>query len=60
MEEEKTVWSPLCGKLKAGNNHLEIFTVGGNTILKRILQTYNAKAWIVFIWLMLGTSGGLL
>jgi hypothetical protein len=39
MEQEKTAWSPFCGKLKVGNSHVEIFTVGGNTILKRILQT---------------------
>jgi hypothetical protein len=32
-----------------GNNHVEVFTLDGKTILKRSLQKQNAMAWTEFI-----------
>jgi hypothetical protein len=34
--------------------------VGGRIILKYVLGTQRWRAWIGFIWLRIGTDGGLL
>jgi hypothetical protein len=34
--------------------------VGGWTILKRILETWDGMGWIGLVWLRIGTSGGFL
>jgi hypothetical protein len=34
--------------------------IGGRTILKRILKKYSGRVWTGFIWLRIGTGGGLL
>jgi len=45
--------------LKEGG-HLVNLVLGGEIILKWTLKQYDGKAWIEFIWLRRGTSGGLL
>jgi hypothetical protein len=41
-------------------NQWEDQDVGGLTILKWILERYDGMVWIRLIWLMIGTSEGLL
>jgi hypothetical protein len=41
-------------------DHWEDQGVGRWTILKRIFERYDGIVWIGLIWLMIGTSGGLL
>jgi hypothetical protein len=41
-------------------DHWEDRDVGGCTMLKWILERYNGMEWIGWIWLRIGTSGGLL
>jgi hypothetical protein len=43
-----------------GRNHLEDLGFNEGIILKWILGKYGGKVWIGFIWLRIGTSGGLL
>jgi hypothetical protein len=52
----------LCPKLNGNgdNGHWEDQDVGGCTILKGILESYDGMVWIELIWLRIGTSGGLL
>jgi hypothetical protein len=40
--------------------HWEDQNVGGRRILKWILERYDGMVWIGFVWLRIGTSGGLL
>jgi hypothetical protein len=41
-------------------DHWEDLVVGGWTILKWILETYDGMVWIGLIWLRIGTSEELL
>jgi hypothetical protein len=41
-------------------DHWEDKNIGGWTILKLILERYDEMEWIEWIWLRIGTSGGLL
>jgi hypothetical protein len=41
-------------------DHWEDQDVGGWTILNWILERYERMVWIGWIWLRIGTSGGLL
>jgi hypothetical protein len=43
-----------------GRNQLEDLGVDGMIILEWILGTNDGKLWTGFIWLRIGTSGGLL
>jgi hypothetical protein len=60
MEEMRNAYNILVGKLK-GRNQSEDFGVGGKIIIIiLILGKYGGKLWNGFIWLRIGTSGGLL
>jgi hypothetical protein len=41
-------------------DHWEDLDVGGRIILRRILERSDGVVWTGFIWLKIGTSGGLL
>jgi hypothetical protein len=43
-----------------GRDHVEDLDVDGRIILQCILGTYDGKVWTGFIWLRVGTGGGLL
>jgi len=43
-----------------GGGHLEDLVVDGKIILEWILRKQGREVWIGFIWLKIGTSGGLL
>jgi hypothetical protein len=43
-----------------GSGHLEDLSLGGKIILELILGKRGRKVWTGFIWLKIGTSGGLL
>jgi hypothetical protein len=43
-----------------GRDHLENIDVDGRVILKWILKKYGGRVYTRFIWLGIGTSGGLL
>jgi hypothetical protein len=43
-----------------GRDHLEDLSIDGRIILERILGKYDGNIWTGFIWLRIGTSGGLL
>jgi hypothetical protein len=43
-----------------GRDHLEDLGIDGRIIVERILWKFGGKVWTGFIWLRLGTSGGLL
>jgi hypothetical protein len=49
----------LVGNLM-GRDHLEDLGVDGNIILQWILGKWCGRVWTGFIWLRIGTSGGLL
>jgi hypothetical protein len=38
----------------------EDIDVGGRIILKRIFEKYGLGVWVGFVWLRIGTGGGLL
>jgi hypothetical protein len=42
-----------------GNRPKEDVDVGGRVILKRISERWDVVTWTGFIWLRIGTSGGL-
>jgi hypothetical protein len=52
----KNIWSENV----KGRDLSEETGVDGKIILKRILGKQGGKVWIGFIWLRVGTSGGLL
>jgi hypothetical protein len=41
-------------------DHYEVLGVGGLIVLKWILERWDTVVWTGFIWLTVGTSGGLL
>jgi len=43
-----------------GRDHLEDLGADGTIILEWILRKLGRKLWTGFIWLTIGTSGGLL
>jgi hypothetical protein len=43
-----------------GRDHSEDLGVNGSIILDCLLRKYGGKLWIEYIWLRIGTSGGLL
>jgi hypothetical protein len=43
-----------------GKDHAEDLRVDGRIVLKCILGKQGLAVWIGFIWLMIGTDGGLL
>jgi hypothetical protein len=43
-----------------GRDHAEDLVVNGRILLGGILGKYDGKVWSEFIWLRIGTSGGLL
>jgi hypothetical protein len=49
----------LVGK-NEGKDHSEDLGVDGKILLQWILGKYGGKVWNGFIWLRIGTSGGLL
>jgi hypothetical protein len=49
----------LVGNLK-GRDHSEDVGIDGRIILELILGKQVGKVWTGFIWLRIGTSGGLL
>jgi hypothetical protein len=57
--EMRNVYKILVGKLK-GRDHSEDLDVDRIIILERILEIQDGKMWTGFIWLRIGTSGGLL
>jgi hypothetical protein len=44
----------------AGRDHLQDTGMSGRVILEWILEKQGGKVWTGFIWLGIGTSGGLL
>jgi hypothetical protein len=42
-----------------GRNHKEDLDIDGMTVLKWILKKDDVRVWTGFIWLRVGTSGGL-
>jgi hypothetical protein len=42
-----------------GKDHSEDIGIDGKVILEWILGKYGRKMWTGFIWLRIGTSGGL-
>jgi hypothetical protein len=42
-----------------GKNHLENPSVNDRIILKWIFKKWNRETWAGFIWLRIGTGGGL-
>jgi hypothetical protein len=59
MEETRNAYKILVGK-RGGKNYSEDLGVDGRIILKWILGRWGGKVWTGFIWLSIGTSGGLL
>jgi hypothetical protein len=59
MGEISNACSMLVEKLK-GRDQLQNLGIDGNIILEWILGRYGGKVWTGFIWLMIGTSGGVL
>jgi hypothetical protein len=47
------------GDLREGD-HLEDLDVDGRIILQLIFKKWTGRAWTGFIWLRIGTGGGLL
>jgi hypothetical protein len=45
------------GYLREGDN-LEVLSVDGWIILKRIFKKWDGEAWTGLIWLRIGTGGG--
>jgi len=43
-----------------GGDHSEELGVGGRIMLEWILGKLSGKVWTEFIWLIIGTSGGML
>jgi hypothetical protein len=43
-----------------GRNHTGDISIDGRIIVEWNLGKYGGKVWIGFIWLRIGTSGGLL
>jgi hypothetical protein len=43
-----------------GRDHSEDLGVDTKIILERIVRKYGEETWTGFIWLRIGTSGGLL
>jgi hypothetical protein len=41
-----------------GRDHLEELEVDGKILVEWILNNYGGRVWTGFIWLRLGTSGG--
>jgi hypothetical protein len=52
-------YSTLVGKLSIRHSSEEL-DIGTRIILERILNKHGGKVWTGFIWLRIGTSGGLL
>jgi hypothetical protein len=59
LREKRNAYRILVGK-PVGKSHWEDQDVGGWTILKWILERQDRMEWIGWIWLRIGTSGGLL
>jgi hypothetical protein len=43
-----------------GRDHAQDLDIDGKIIFEWILGKYGAKMWTGFIWLRIGTSGGIL
>jgi hypothetical protein len=54
------VYKRFCSESLKGRDHSENLGVDGMIILEWILQKYDGNLWTGFIWLRIGTSGGLL
>jgi hypothetical protein len=48
------------GYIIKGRDHAEDLGVDGRTILECVLEEQDGKVWTGFIWLRIGTSGGVL
>jgi hypothetical protein len=59
MVDMRNLYEMLVGNLK-GRCRLGDFVIGCRIILKWILNKCCPMMWMGFIWLRLGTSGGLL
>jgi hypothetical protein len=59
MGENRTTFRGLVDKPE-GKNHLDDLSTGGRTMLLWILKKEDGKVWVGFVWLRIGTSGGLL
>jgi hypothetical protein len=61
----KSYWYPLDRRLgrsknPKGRDHFEDLGVDGRIRSKRTLKKLGGRVWTGFIWLRIGTSGGLL
>jgi hypothetical protein len=59
MEEMRNAYKIFVGKYE-GKNHLEDISLGGKILLEWIMGEKCGKVLNGFIWLRIGTSGGLL
>jgi hypothetical protein len=59
MGKKSNPYRILVGKPE-GSNHYEDLGVGGRILLEWILERWDGVVWTGFIWLIIGTSGGLL
>ena len=59
MEERKITYIFLVGNLRK-RDYLTDLGVDGMIILKHIIKEQDERTWILFMWLRMGTSEGLL
>jgi hypothetical protein len=60
MGEMRNAYNFFFLKSLEGRNLLEGIGVDGRVILKLVLKKLGGRVWTGFIWLRLGTSGGIL
>jgi hypothetical protein len=60
MGEKKNAYKVLAEKNLKETDHSKELNVDGKIILEWVFRKSGGKVWIRFIWLRIGTSGGLL